>query len=259
MNDNDLELRLSVETAGKGHRWPSRVGRVLLPAVILLMVCAQVCLADVIRLGKPNDPEADISSRVLVEAYRRLDITVQFLTLPAQRSLHESNRGRLDGEVNRIWGIEKTYTNLIRIPVPVNAIEAMAFSKTRRFTVNGWESLKPYSIAIRIGTKYAEQGTAGFDIAKFPSYEQIFMLLAKARYDIGIASRTSGMVEIKTQKLTGIVALEPPILVTSLYHYLHRKHERIVPRITRTLQAMEKEGRIQQIRDDYLDRLFSPD
>lgn len=34
--------------------------------------------------------------------------------------------------------------------------------------------------------------------------------------------------------------------------YLHKKHENIIPAITRSLKAMEKEGRIQEIREQVI-------
>ncbi len=63
--------------------------------------------------------------------------------------------------------------------------------------MNGWESLKPYSIAIRIGTKFAETGTKGMNVKKFPTNDMIFRLVSKNLYDICITSRVIGKEKIK--------------------------------------------------------------
>lgn len=233
-----------------------RPSLVLVLAILLLPT--QAFPQQTLLLGKPDDPETDISSRVLVEAYSRLGIEIKLLELPAQRSLTESDAGRQDGEVNRIMEVEQVYTNLIRIPVAVNIFEAMVFSRHHRFLIGGIESLKSFTLAIRIGSKYAENLTEGLDVAKFPSYEKIFALLSQDRYDIVIATRLNGLREIKKQKLRGIVALEPPLAVYRLYHYLHKKNGQLVPKITRVLEEMEAEGMIDQIRNHYIDELLKP-
>ena len=231
-----------------------RPSLVLMLAILLLP--AQALPQQILHLGKPDDPESEISSRVLVEAYSRLGIEINPQKMPAQRSLNESNAGNLDGEVNRIAGIQKAYPNLVRVPVAVNLFEAVVFSKRQRFTTSGKESLQPYTIAIRIGSKYAEELTEGLNVTKFPDFEKVFALLAEERYDIGIASRITGLHQIKEQALRGIVALEPPLAVFELYHYLHRKHRRLVPRITRELDKMREDGSIDRIRARYIDGLL---
>ena len=64
-------------------------------------------------------------------------------------------------ELVRIKGIDKKYTNLIRIPVSHVQAEQMAFGKSGGIKINGWESLKPYKIVFHRGYKVAEQNTIG--------------------------------------------------------------------------------------------------
>lgn len=231
--------------------------KIICSLVITVLLSTTFSLADdVLTFGRPDDPIGEISSQILVEAYNRISIKIDVIKLPAERSLLLSNKGSLDGEVNRIKGVDKKYENLIRIPVPVNFFEGVAFTKNRHFTVNGWDSLKPYSIAIRTGTKYAENGTRGMNVHKFITYDKIFMLVSKDRYDIGISSRTTGLYQISKHKLTGIKALEPPLERFQLYHYLHKKHKDLVPKISNTLQRMEQNGVILTIRERYIKDLL---
>jgi ABC-type amino acid transport substrate-binding protein len=196
----------------------------------------------VLTFGRPHDPIAEFSSQMLMKAYTRLGYELIFVDLPAERSLLKSNNGLLDGEVNRIKGIEKKYGNLIMVPVPVNFFEAVVFTKRHDFRVNGWASLTSFSIAIRIGAKFAEYRTAGMNVTKFPTYEKAFLLLYNDRYDLCVSSRISGLEQIKKQNLIGIKALEPPLETINLYHYLHLKHKTLIPWISKELQRMEQEG-----------------
>ncbi len=167
--------------------------RIFWVIVIILGTSAIGNAKELIELGSPSDLTSHISGLILVEAYKRFGIKATIEKLPAERSLMSSNEGLIDGEVVRIKGIDKKYTNLIRIQTPINYFEETVFSNNHHFTVKGWESHKPYSIAIRIGIKYAEEMTKGMRVAKFVSTEKIFMLVEKSRYDICLSSRINGL------------------------------------------------------------------
>ena len=225
--------------------------------LLLVLTFFSVCghAADPLVFGKPVDMVATISSRVLEHAYRQIGIPIRFKELPAERSLVKANEGSLDGDVNRVGGIEKTYANLVKVPVPVNTVEHIVVTKNHNFTVDGWESLKPYSIAIRIGTKAVESGTAGFNAAAFPTYEKIFKLLARDRYDISVVGRVTAMEYINRYQLNNLKFLEPPLARLPLYHYLHKKHLNVVEQITRSLQGMQQDGSIARQRDLAIEKL----
>ncbi|MBI9088900.1 MAG: transporter substrate-binding domain-containing protein [Desulfobacterium sp.] len=210
----------------------------------------------VLTFGRPHDPIAEFSSQMLVKAYTRIGYELNFVDLPAARSLMKSNNGSLDGEVNRIKGIEKEYDNLIMVPVPVNFFESVVFTKRHDFRVEGWASLKSFSIAIRIGAKFAEYRTAGMNVVKFSTYEKIFLLLYNDRYDICVSSRITGLYQIKKQNLIGIKALDPPLETINLYHYLHQKHKAMIPKISKVLQSMEQEGIIHKERALFVSKLL---
>lgn len=53
----------------------------------------------------------------------------KILYKPGERALISLNGGKVDGEVSRIFHINKKYTNLVRAPVSINYIEASMFSK----------------------------------------------------------------------------------------------------------------------------------
>lgn len=208
-----------------------------------------------IVLATTDDIVTKISREVLLVAYDQLETSIETMLLPAERALVWSNEGRLDGEVSRIDKVSETYPNLVKIPVPINRFEAVAFTKRSDIVITGWESLRPYAILIRIGSKYAELGTEGMNVRKLPSHEQIFRALDSSKYfDVAINTRMTGIVQIETQGLTNIKVIEPPLASYNLYHYLHKKHTTLIPKITRVLQEMERAGHIEKIKAQYMER-----
>ena len=171
--------------------------------------------------------------------------------LPAERSLQFANRNKkgVSGEINRILSVRDTYQNLIPVMIPVNRIEGVAFSKNQNIIVSGWESLKPYKIGIRIGTKFAEKNTQGMEISRSPSNQSLFSMLASDRIQIAVTSRTEGLYEMtKNNKLQNIKALEPPLIVMPLYHFLHKSKNELVPKITEALRKMNADKETDRIR-----------
>jgi polar amino acid transport system substrate-binding protein len=220
--------------------------------IIVFAALFPVSAHEAFVLARPDGPYSDIAEQVLKEAYQRIGIEAQTQTFPSERSLATSNSGLVAGEVARLTGLERTYPNLIMVPVILNRIEVVAFVKNVTFKVQGWESLRPYAIGIRRGIKYAEQGTKAMNVEPVTSYEQCFKMLDSGRIDVVVTNLYVGLKTIKDLQLKGVRPLAPPLMAArNQYHYLHKKHADLVPKITKVLKEMEAEGRIKAIREQY--------
>ena len=211
-------------------------------------------------LSGPDDSIARLSGQILKVAYKKIGYDVVLRYLPAERSLQFSNRNKkgISGEINRILSVGDTYENLVPVLVPVNRIEGMAFSHIKSISVSGWESLKPYKIGIRIGTKFAEKNTQGMNVTRSASNQSLFSMLAGDRIQVVITSRTEGLFEIaKNRKLQNVKALEPPLISVPLYHFLHSSKKELVPKITEVLKKMNAEKDVQRIRTRFFSE-FGP-
>jgi len=208
--------------------------------------------------GIEGSVNSDISLIVLKQAYRKLGIEVEYNPLPGERALQTANSGKVDGEVFRIINIQKKYPNLIPIPTPINILEAVAFSKQPDLIVSGWHSLSKLSIGIQVGIKFAERGTRGMSPVLVDTNEQLFKMLNADRIDVAAVALTNGLKTLSKLNLTSIYAVSPPIQVFPLYHYLHKKHAALVPRLNTVLAEMAVSGDIKKIRDTFLKQLLTP-
>lgn len=196
----------------------------------------------------------EVAKLVLREAYVRLDLSVEFITLPGERALTESNAGRVDGELARVSGLEKKYPNLVRVPVAVSQLDGVVFSRKHDFPIEGWHSLKGYNIGAFTGSKFVENNTVGMDVVYVPGVKNLFSMLGRDRLDVIVIPYLSGLRYIKKHTLTGFRKLKPALTTLNLYHYLHIKNLPLLPRLTAVLKKMEKEKRIKAIRDEYVGR-----
>ncbi len=196
-----------------------------------------------------------ISEQVLIEAYKQLDIEIELIEFPAVRGLILSNEGVTDGELHRVIKVDYTSANLLRVPTVINQAQVVAFTHNKQFKVDGWASLKPYKIGYVRGIVVIEAGTIGMDVAPQSSYEQVLMMLKLERIEVGVLNRVSGIHFLKTMAFRNIKILEPPILKHALYHYLHIKHKKLLPRVDAVLKRMHASGRIDEIRTLFLQNM----
>ncbi len=177
--------------------------------------------------------------------------------MPGRRALRESSEGRIDGEVHRIFSIGKDYPTLIRVPTPINYIEPTVFSKNERFAVTGCPDLKDYRIGIVRGVRHAEACTQDMKYVQIVGHSNLLMqILDKGRVDIVITARINGLLQLKELKFDSLYPLSPPLSRRLVYHYLHKKHKALVPKIDKVFKEMQESGELERLREKFLEKLL---
>jgi polar amino acid transport system substrate-binding protein len=174
---------------------------------------------------------------------------VEITKYPAERAIKLANEGGADGEVARIDGIGNHYPNLIQVYPAVNYIEATVFTAGKDLVLEGWQSLQPFSIGYIRGIKFAETNTTGMDRYAVGDYPTLFRMLHHDRFDFAVSPRLNGEFNKRRMDMAGIVPLEPPIEQFDLYHYVHRNHAALVPKLEAVLQEMLDSGELTAIRE----------
>ena len=77
--------------------------------VLNILVVNFVEAQDSLVLSSTGSPIAKVAEKVLKKAYQRIGIQIQIEIYPAARALKMSNNGEVNGEVNRIKGINKKF------------------------------------------------------------------------------------------------------------------------------------------------------
>lgn len=211
--------------------------------------------AEEIRIATQSQSNVgiEISTRIMAEAYRRLGHTMVLVSFPLERSLLEANRGLVDGELYRQAGMTALYPNLRQVPVVLTSGDMVVFIKERRFAVNGWQSLVSHRIGYLRGQKSVELNLVpGGDAQGFSTLEQAFLVLNAGRIDAVVTTILAGLVVLRTEGLTDITFLSPPLQEVPVYHYLNVKRESLVAPLTRVLNQMEAEGFLAQVRQEVL-------
>jgi len=192
-------------------------------------------------------PVQKISESVVREAYNRMGISISIKQLPGRRAIAMANAGTFDGEVSRIANIEKKFTSLIPIKIPINFIEGMVLSKDNPIHIDNWESIKHYKIAIRRGVLFSKKGTEGMNVQVLNNWKSMLRALDTGRADVIIMPRTVALKTLNDGKSPNVIINEPPIVILPLYHYLHKKRSSLIPQLESTLKKMQTDGTINRI------------
>lgn len=204
-----------------------------------------------------DDQQTGFQDLLTIEVFKRIGIEVEIHRLPGERSLVNLDKGIDDGTVVRIAGLERRYPNLRRVPEPIMRWEFVAFVKNIDFVPADWRSLQPFNIAFINGWKILEANAKDAKtVQKVRDSEQLFRLLLNDRTDVVLYEKWQGLRMLKTLDLDGVRLLTPPLAAPEMYMYLHKSHEKLVPKISTELKQMKQDGTYTRIFDQTLKPLL---
>jgi ABC-type amino acid transport substrate-binding protein len=162
-----------------------------------------------------------------------------------------------DGEVHRIFEIGDAYPTLLRVPTPINYIEPSVFSKKHGFKVTDCTALQGYQIGIVRGVKHSQLCTHGMEnVFVGDDLSGVMRMLDAGRVDLLITARINGLLMAKELGLDAIKPLSPPLSRFWVYHYLHERHNELVPTIDAVFKAMQESGELEALRKQAAQQLL---
>ncbi|OUR76938.1 hypothetical protein A9Q77_03525 [Marinomonas sp. 42_23_T18] len=199
-------------------------------------------------------PNSFLGKELLKRIYEKAGIEVRFEKYTSALSLRLSSKGQIDGETHRIFSLANAFPTLIRVPTAFSYVAPTAFVNTQSgidFKVKGWASLKPYRVGAVQGMRFAELGLKGRmeTVENVTSSDQLLRMLGSSRIDIAVTGQINGLYHINVLGLSNIRALTPAIEKDALYHYLHIKHQALVPLLDLTIKEMIASGELKRLRE----------
>lgn len=187
-----------------------------------------------------------------VELFRRINIDLEVVIVPAKRALVNANMGIDDGNLLRIKGLEKTYPNLVRVPETIFSSEFIGYSMKQsqlQSQFNGeWKMLADYDVSYVRGWKIFENNIPNRENSFVVSDAiQMFNMLKEGHIDVALYEKWQGLLLAKKVGLTDVKLLDPPFVRLNMYMYLNKKHKSIIPQVARELKKMKQDGSYQKI------------
>jgi ABC-type amino acid transport substrate-binding protein len=191
---------------------------------------------------------------VYPEAFRRLGMEFEFKSYPMKRGPRLVNQGKLDGELGREGDFNTKYPNLLRVDEPLWTGRMIAYTTDKKIKLNNkWESLRNtnFRVNYRRGVTKCEENlpkvvrpdkleTVNYDI------QGLKKLLAK-RIDVYVGIESIVDTLLKTKEFSALSFYKAGVMDESkVYAFLHKKHEKLVPKLAAVFKEMKAEGLFEQ-------------
>jgi len=207
----------------------------------------EIVLNDTNKLPYTTINKDGFLDLVMAEAFKRVGFKLIMVRLPAERGLLGANEGVVDGELNRIAGIQKVYKNLIPVPEKIRNSDFCVLSK-KPDIVNSPEVLGRHVVGYIKGWKIYEKMMAGSDnVITTDNPQQLFRLLKINRIDAALYTCMQGYIIAKELNIENMKILEPRIKQRGMFMYLNKKYEHIIPAISKALKDIKHEGLYDQL------------
>lgn len=191
---------------------------------------------------------------VYPEAFRRLGMEFELKQYPMKRGPYLVNQGKLDGELGREGDFNAMYPNLLRVEEPLWTGRMIAYTTDKKIKLNNkWESLRntQFRVNYRRGVKKCEENlTKVVRPDKLESLtddvQGLKKLLAK-RIDVYVGIESIIDPLLKTKEFSASSFNKAGVMDESkIYAFLHKKHEKLVPKLAAVFKAMKEEGLLEQ-------------
>jgi len=209
--------------------------------------------------GEPfvNAEQNGFYDLIVKNMFQRVGIDAKTVLLPSERSLISANTGVDDGNIARIKGIEKKYSDLVMVPEKIIDFDFVVFTKNRQFEIEGWKSLEPFNVAFINGWKAFEKKVIYYKtLVKPRDTVQLFELLRNDRVDIALYDLWSGVWWVR-HHADEIHYLQPPVASYQLYLYVNKKHRALVSELSSALKSMKEDGTYQKIYEQTLTKFLN--
>lgn len=201
----------------------------------------------------------DAAEQVLRKVYSKTGMTLKVKKFPGSRSLIVSNNGGVDGELARISGIEKKYTNLYRLPYPIGFGELVLFSLRDVSKIRDVKTVGGSSFGYYRGMAAADRILKDENAYKIKAIGSLFSMLTLGRLDHILILKSDGLRYLENNKLDIPIYYSQHILKEPVYHYLHKSNSSLIKKIEQQLKAMHNSGELMRLFYSARKRIISND
>lgn len=205
---------------------------------ILLSAAPLAAQSLIFNQPAPSEKSQEIIN-LLTEAYRRIGIKLELVDFQHGKSLDAANQGLLDGQLGRVGNLETRYPNLQRNSVPIANLKLILLTKqttcVAECDVNSLKNLT-YSSSYPFSSQYLEK----------INYRGVALDNSKLRVQLSLLdqAKVEGVITLdylyrEQQKSLDKLDFKHQILEKrAIYHYLHKKHQHLLPRLDHELKAL---------------------
>lgn len=239
--------------AALGLRWQVHTIVAVVISVALFWLPSGAQAADNVIVASATDQSrvAAVSEIIMVRAYAALGYKLNVAYLPGKQALYKSSHGQTDAELVRIEAVGRKYPNLVQVPEALFDVRGRAFSWNDTMTFQSAQDLWGRRVGIVQGIQWAAKITEGHSPIVADDVHHLFELLANRRIDIALEAQLTGQPELKHFPNRGLVMVIGTVIQFPVFHFLNKKHLKLIAPIAGEIRKMKKRGEINRILINY--------
>ena len=209
-----------------------------------------------IREPLSNLQQTGFNDLVAKEVFKRAGYRINIMRMPAARALLDLDSGINDADLVRIKNISSVYPNIRVVPEKIIDFDFVAISKNIDFKADGWDSLKPYETGIVSGWRILEVNVkSDISVTRVEDTLRLIKILDNDRVDLVVSERWQARQAIRALAIDSLTIHEPPIKSNELFIVVHKRHEKLIPKLTAIIKSMKLDGSFERIYRQTLGRL----
>lgn len=213
--------------------------------LLVLLLCPAYAEAFTVGINdtEENGGESPEVRNMLREAFDRLGMEVEFVSLPLSRSLLDLSQGDVDGVAAHFMAEVEEFDNLVVAPQPMARINYSVFSNAGSGPVHSWDDLQGKTVGIVRGDlpPLVEALKRGIRVYELNNGGTGFRMVQAGRLDAIIYEKQYGTLHIRERCLDDITASSLN-LAGYTYFVLSEKHSPLAIPLARAFQAMLRDG-----------------
>jgi len=231
----------------------------MLKIIFIMLLFSQNTLSQTkLKISTVDNVITKICVGILREVFIDAKVEAKFIEQPSLLAIIDSNDGITGAEACRIYGADKEFNNLMPIGNNLTQFHAALVTKGKKYKkIVDKEGFKFRRIGIRSGDIFSNNITKGIDqnlIKIYRSTDDILEAVANEKIEIGLMVRNEVMqlVTKKPNEYAEIKFNNDNFREYKMYFYLNKKHQKLKNTISRSINAILKNGIPKQIEDKVL-------
>lgn len=220
--------------------------------MLALMLCFGVTNASAERgyiVGVPvlkqgaNALPVDGVEEKFAKAYRMAGVTISLKHTAILREAYLADKGVIDAVLVRTPQDVLQFKNLIPVPVILGRAKVVAYAKSKAFVPKTWEDLRGKRIGAVRGTMHSKLAKdRGLAVQETNDFDSALLMLQAERFEVLLADVVATKWAAKRLNITSLYSSEP-LHYEKMFHYIHRKHEELVPALSKAFLSVFKRAR----------------
>ena len=215
-------------------------------AVILFICTSHIYSEEKIIMSIINEEESSAfksGEKFLKLISSKMGREIILKSIPGKRAAYMLTNGQIHAEFARIKPYEKYTDSCILVNDPIAELPLYVYTKKIDFDVNGWESLKPYSVVVVNEVIFEKEYMQEHNTHHVNSYNAAFKYLNAGRADICVSFGVCADIILNTEEFkdSGIKKLAKPVCTLKQYTFFSSKYPELSEEYRRALAEVKKE------------------